>query len=135
MSENLALAVIDQLGGWTEAKNTFPDVVGCSSGANGGFHGFTYYADTVAFTKRNLKDVYDYAAEFDKQIEDLGVHRFISSFNMFSRYSAAEKREIEEESERLRWGKDNENEYQVADVLAKFTLEECARIFEDLKYN
>ncbi len=51
----LVRSVIRQIGGWQEFKDCAHDVY--NHGAAGGFAGFTYYSDTVAFTKRNKTDI------------------------------------------------------------------------------
>jgi 3-deoxy-D-manno-octulosonate 8-phosphate phosphatase (KDO 8-P phosphatase) len=48
---SLTRAVIRKLGG----TESMPDIV--NHGASGGFSGFTYYADTVAFYKRHKADI------------------------------------------------------------------------------
>lgn len=66
-NQKLAKAVIKQLGGWEEFKLSAPDIA--NNSIDGGFHGFIYYNDTVAFAKSNLGSIIDLAAE---QASELG---------------------------------------------------------------
>jgi hypothetical protein len=49
--ESVIRATVRQAGGWESFTEMAADVTGY--GAAGGFHGFIYTRDTVAFTKRN----------------------------------------------------------------------------------
>ena len=51
----LIRSTIRQFGGFEAFKESAVDVV--NHGISGGFHGFTYYTDTVAFFKRNRRHI------------------------------------------------------------------------------
>lgn len=55
ISLRLVKGVIRQLGGGSEAWDSLRDV--CRGGADGGFHGFIYYSDTVGFFKRYRQEI------------------------------------------------------------------------------
>lgn len=74
---SIVRAVVRQLGGWDAFKESAPDIA--RHGIDGGFSGFIYYRDTVAFTRRNLpalrEMVQDMAREFGK-----GAGEFLAGF-------------------------------------------------------
>lgn len=58
--EALAAAVIRQSGGWETFKENAPDI--SRHGIDGGFHGWTYTVDTVAFYRQNRPLILDWLA-------------------------------------------------------------------------
>jgi hypothetical protein len=75
--EELTRATIRQIGGWGAFKDRASDVA--KYGANNGESGFTWYTDTVAFTKKNRAFTLAYAEE---QADSLGLNLqgFLESF-------------------------------------------------------
>jgi hypothetical protein len=73
-SPKLTRAVLRALGG----RDSLEDI--CRHGISGGFAGFTYYADTLAFFKRNKADIMALA---ESQAEELGTDMLtmIAGFN------------------------------------------------------
>lgn len=57
----LAAAVIRQSGGWQAFKENAPDI--SNHGIDGGFHGWIYTADTVAFYRANRAGIVDWLAQ------------------------------------------------------------------------
>ena len=74
----LIRAVVRQVGGWEDFQQIAKDVAG--NGADDGYKGFTYYDDTVAFTKRNKCAILEFASEQDSQIESVGLIKFVAGF-------------------------------------------------------
>ncbi len=64
---SLVRAVSRQVGGWKELQRIAEDVA--RNGANVGWSGFTYYADTVKFFHRNRADI---VAFLESQAEGVG---------------------------------------------------------------
>lgn len=66
-SHPLAPAVLRQLGGGADAVRSALEAA--QHGADAGFHGFTYYSDTISFAKRNRRKI---AASVYSMADDLG---------------------------------------------------------------
>lgn len=64
----LAAAVVRQMGGWQSFKESAGDIT--NHGIGGGFNGFIYYRDTVAFAKRNRPAI---LALLNEQAADFGA--------------------------------------------------------------
>ena len=56
--EALAAAVICQSGGWETFKENAPDVA--NHGIDAGFHGWTYYSETIGFFEKNRKEIVEF---------------------------------------------------------------------------
>lgn len=80
MNKKLINAVAKQIGGLKELKNHASDI--CNYGANGGFNGFIYYTDTLAFTKRNHALIIEL---LNSVSDDMGVNalELLNGFNCF----------------------------------------------------
>jgi len=80
MNKKLINAVARQIGGIKELKNHASDI--CNYGAAGGFNGFIYYTDTVAFTKKNHALIMELLNNY---ADDMGVNvlELLSGFNCF----------------------------------------------------
>ncbi len=118
----LTRAVIKQLGGWSSFKQSATDIA--SHGIDGGFCGFVYYTDTIAFFRRNRRDIVELAKQ---QADDMGVGvlEMIAGFNCLQGdYS------IDEIGETLFGGPVND---QIANALAWYAGEEVARIYSDMQ--
>jgi hypothetical protein len=115
---SLIRAVVSQIGGWQEFKDHADDVT--NHGASGGFSGFTYYTDTVSFTKRHKAAIMKMA---ESMADDLGesLYAMIGGFNCLkiSEGEAAEAIHNPRSEERT----------NVYNALAWFALEEVCRSF------
>ena len=118
ISPKLVRAVIKQLGG----TDYIEDVAG--NGASGGYCGFTYCVDTIAFFKKNKEEILEMvnnqAADFSESAAD-----FIASFGCLK--IKPDDSEGMREVYRALDGRVNKGDTQVANALAWFALEEVAR--------
>lgn len=117
---SLIRAVVRQLGGWESFTESAPDIARC--GIGGGFCGFVYYTDTVAFFRKNRKDIIDLAKS---QADDLGegVLEMIANFNCLrGDYT------VDEIGETLFGRKPDDS---IANALAWYAGEEVARSYVD----
>jgi len=119
----LARAVIRQMGGWENLKNSAPDIV--NHGIDGGFGGFVYYSDTCAFFKRNRKLIMKLAED---QANDFGqgMLEMIQGFGVF-RHDPISTDSL---ARALYQGK-GDDVVQVENVMSWFAAEEVARAYED----
>lgn len=124
MDSKLKNAVIRQLGG----RDSLQDV--CDHGVDAGFPGFTYYADTCNFYRRNRKAIVrlveETAADFGQSPLEM-----VSGFNCLTRVFEKHERPALERAIAVamygtRRGADDDVE-QVENALAWFALEETAR--------
>ena len=85
----LQRAVKRQLGSdnMQEFLETLQDVA--NHGAGGGFSGFTYYGETVDFTRRNRAEIMQQLKE-DADIFGSSVSDMVCNFNCFKEYSEDE---------------------------------------------
>ena len=70
---SLVRAVVNQIGGWDEFITRASDVASygaASYGAAGGFAGFTYYSNTLPFTRKNRAAI---VALCETMADDLGA--------------------------------------------------------------
>ena len=116
-------AVVRQSGGWNRFKEIAQDVA--SYGADAGFSGFIYYADTVAFYKKHRKSINAFA---DSMAKDLGenVLDMVAGFNCLDT-NAGEVAECMFDSR-------TKNDYatSIHNALAWFALEEVSRSYYDM---
>jgi hypothetical protein len=116
MNEKLMRAVKRQLG--SDYRDQFEDIY--NHGVDGGFSGFIYYSDTVAFFKRNkveiIELVKDYAAELDMHMIE-----FVMSFKCLNGL------DFEEEIAQALYGKLDDDNYSVPNALAWFAAEQAAQ--------
>lgn len=129
--EQLIRGVLRQLGGGAEAWDSLRDVA--NHGADGGFPGFTYYADTVGFFKRYRREIASLAEEM---ADDLGenVSEMVAGFNCLG---GRERRSALTEylpsvNRCLYGGRVADDDTDVANAMAWFALEEVARSAEDM---
>jgi len=120
MNKKLINAVAKQIGGMATLKEHASDI--CNYGADGGFNGFIYYTDTVAFTKRNHALIIELLNNY---ADDMGINalELLKGFNCFNSMSDYE----------LFDGLTNANSEDrktVFNGLAWFALEECARYID-----
>lgn len=116
----LIRATVRQAGGWDSFKEIAQDVA--NNGANAGWHGFTYYADTVKFATRNKAAILDFAKQM---AADMGeeLYAMIGGFNCL-KISATEA------AEAIHNAKSDERT-SVYNALAWFALEEVSRSYAD----
>lgn len=119
--------VIEQLSGSSrltqETRETLEDVT--RGGASGGFSGFIYYNETVAFFKKNRHEIIAMVEEMSEEFGQDPV-QFVASFNCLD-----DDRETRAEIARALYGNLKKDDYLVANALAWFALEETARQLTD----
>lgn len=115
-------AVVRQVGGWDNFKELAGDVA--RHGANGGFSGFIYYSDTVAFTKRVKGDLLEFCAEQAREFGNDGAASFIAGFNCVHLNA--------DEVAQALYKRGDDNQTEVFNALAWYALEETARAYDDL---
>jgi len=115
--ESLVRAVVKQMGGWESFKQSAPDIT--RHGISGGFHGFIYYSDTIAFAKRNRKAILEMATE---QAEQFG-QGLVEMIKCFRCMNGATEAEIVEGLA------GNTDRNQVPNGLAWYAGEEVARAY------
>ena len=119
----LVRSTIRQAGGWDSFRESVADIA--SHGAAGGFYGFTYCDDTVAFVKRNMADILAYADEQAADFGYSGALDMIAGFNCLNGYTALDVSQAIHKR-----GDDNKTE--VLNALAWFALEEVAQAYTNL---
>lgn len=122
ISEKLIRAVVRQSGGWDNFTEMAEDIT--NHGVGGGFHGWIYYTDTVAFTTRNKAVIMAMAQELANGLgEDVLV--MIGGFNCLKESSNTVAEAL--------YNPRSENKTQVFNALAWFAAEEVARSYVDTK--
>jgi hypothetical protein len=121
---SLVLAVVRQSGGWEDFTEMALDVA--NHGAAGGFHGWIYYTETMAFTRRNKAAILEALKEMASDLGE-GVLEMVAGFGVFRN----DKPSVDEVARAIYQGK-GEIADQVLNVLAWFALEETARAYADL---
>lgn len=126
LNPSLIRSTVRQCGGWEMFKEDAKNLQLCSCGAAGGFGGFIYYTDTIAFTKRNKKALLELCKEQAEECYGKGysVGQFIAGFNCVD--CDAEQVVIA-----LYTGK-GDNVTEVYNALAWYALEEVARRYCDI---
>lgn len=121
----LVNAVIRQFGGWSSFKESALDV--CRGGIDGGFHGFIYTAETVAFAKRNRNAIAELAKS---QAEDFGQSTIaiVAGFNCLK-----DRKPSEDEIGRCLYGAGSDD--QILNALAWYAGEEVCREYERMTEN
>jgi len=115
----LVRAVVRQIGGWEAFRQSAPDVA--RHGINGGFHGFIYFRDTVAFAKRHKADILSVANMED--FGESGLIAFLAGFNCL-------KGETQEGIADGLYNPRSDNRTMVFNALAWFAGEEVCRAYE-----
>lgn len=124
IDSDLINAVIKQLGNWGDFKESAPDIT--SYGIDGGFGGFIYYSDTIAFFCKNNTDIIQLVKNM---ASDLGV----SSIEMIQGFNClGSDYELDEIAQTLYTIDPDEYQTQVANALAWFAAEEVCRSYIDL---
>jgi len=122
MKTQLQLAVIEQLGfsdhDDADLITTLNDIH--SYGIEGGFGGFIYYSDTVAFAEQNKSDILEIARDMADSLGEDGAYSLIAGFpclgDGYTADSVADA--INDE--------DHEDRTQVLNAMAWFAAEEFA---------
>ena len=78
INPKLAGAVIRQFGGWDNFREKAHDVA--NHGISGGYCGFIYFDDTVAFTKKHKKQIAENIQQFADEIGE-SFTKVIANFN------------------------------------------------------
>jgi hypothetical protein len=121
--ESLIRATVRQCGGWENFTGRAPDVV--NHGADGGFSGFIYYKETVAFARRNRAAIVKLCEDMAEGIGEPGPIALVRGFRCLSD-------SIEAEVAASLYGR-GDGDTQVSNALAWFALEEVSRAFVDMQ--
>ena len=124
INPKLIRSVIRQIGGWLEFKEHAEDV--SNYGAAGGFGGFIYYTDTVAFTKRNKAEI---EAMLKGLAEDIG-ESFADCLCGFNCLKGIEAGDVLDGYYNPR----SDYRTDVYNALAWYALEEVATAYSDWQY-
>lgn len=125
LDSRLVRDIVQTLGGEREARETLRDVA--SHGADSGFPGFTYYADTSAFFRKHRRAIVSLVKSMANEFGQEPI-AFVSSFRCLDADS-----ECKESIGRCLYGgklTDSHADTTVENALAWFALEETARALE-----
>ena len=126
---DLVDAVINQMGGKSAFKESAQDVA--NHGIDGGFHGFIYYTDTVAFAQANKALIMALA---DQQADEYGAEGSLAMIRQFGCLKSGGHQSDPEytETEIAQAIYDgSEDETQVLNALAWYAAEEVCRAYVD----
>ena len=87
INPKLASAIIRQFGGWEDFREEAFDVA--NHGIDGGYRGFIYYSDTVAFTKKHKKAIVENIKQFADDVGE-SFTEVIANFNCLKNTSITE---------------------------------------------
>jgi hypothetical protein len=88
LSAHLVRAVVRQVGGWESFKESASDIA--NHGADAGWVGFTYYSDTIKFTKRHKQELLCMANVQAQELGESSGFTLIAGFQCLKSYSADE---------------------------------------------
>jgi len=125
-SHPLAAAVLKQLGGGTEAIQNAIDAG--NHGADGGFHGFTYYTDTIAFAVKNHKAI----AEAIEDVSEICAVQEVMKFNCLDNPSTRAVAIALYNCDTQQQLKDKDEVDLVLNAMAWFALEKVGHAIESL---
>ena len=120
---SLVRAVIRQSGGIASFAEDAESIT--NHGIDGGFHGWIYYKDTVAFTKRNKTAIMELCKDTADSMGMDNAYSLIASFGCAKGYSPEEVAEAIHNSR-------SEERTTVYNCLAWFAVEEVARAYCDM---
>ena len=123
IDDSLIRAVVKQISRFSEFKERAEDI--SNYGAAGGFSGFIYYSDTVAFASANLPAIMLKLKEMAADIGEGNELDIIAGFNCLNGLSAYEVA-------RAIYVSNDENNTTVYNALAWYALEEVARSYVDI---
>ena len=118
----LIRAVVRQLGGWESFQESAPDIN--NHGLSGGFSGFTYYTDTVAFARKNRATIAQMAENDARDFFGQGVLEMIQGF------PCLQGDFTQAEIARCLYGRSNDT--HIMNALAWYAGESVARVYCDL---
>ena len=123
ISTKLVKAVVSQLGGWDSFKGSAPDI--SNHGIDGGFAGFTWHTDTVAFFKKNRAAILELA---ESEWQEIGYE---GMFDMFKKFGCMKGYSEDEIAKAIYTGK-GEYADQILNCLSWYAGEEVCRSYCDL---
>ena len=126
INATLIRAVVRQAGGFESFREMADDVT--NHGANSGFHGFIYYAETVKFAKANKAAIIEMARQMADDLGESGPIALITGFNCL-------KGESQDSVADGIYNPRSDNAKNVLNALAWFALEEVSRSYVDAVYN
>lgn len=125
----LIKAVKRQCGcGWDDFQDCLKNVSRSPYGAAGGFGGFIYYSETVAFWRQNRKII-------TERLNDLAFELGENTLQMVMSFGGIKDGDFsEDEVGRALYGRYNSDLDQIYNVFAWFALEEVANWYSDFEY-
>ena len=123
IQSSLVRAVIRQSGGIASFAEDAESIT--NHGIDGGFHGWIYHKDTVAFTKRNKAAIMELCKDTADNMGMDNAYSLIASFGCAKGYSAEEVAEAIHNSR-------SEERTMIYNCLAWFAVEEVARAYCDM---
>jgi len=121
ISPALVRAVVSQIGSWEYFQDTAPDIA--NHGIDGGYAGFTYYVDTLAFARKHRAKIAK-LAEGQAEEYGMGVLEMIQGFGCLGKdYSLGE-------IGKCLYGRGDDT--QILNGLAWYAGEEVCRVYNDL---
>lgn len=130
--DSLASAVVRQMGGWRNFKESAEDIT--NHGIDGGFSGFIYYSDTVAFAKRNRPAI---LALLNEQAADFGADgpiALVRGFNCLTDKRTSKPDYTDDEIGAALYGRGaGDSTYMILNALAWYAGEEIARRYCDTR--
>jgi hypothetical protein len=124
ISESLIRAVVRQSGGWEAFTEHAADVM--NHGADGGYHGFIYYAETVSFAKRQKAVILEMARQMADDLGEPGAYSMIAGFNCLRDMGMT----VDTVADAVNSAK-HEDHTSVMNSLAWYALEEVSRSYAD----
>ena len=126
INDKLIRAVVRQMGGYYYFTEYAQEIT--NHGINGGFPGFIYYVDTVAFAKRNLKTILEMAEEIATDLGETDGYQLIAGFTSLRKshdLTGGRVANIISKPEHKAYT-------DVMNALAGFAAEEVARSYDDI---
>ena len=123
MPASLVRAVSRQIGGWESFENYANDIT--NHGANGGFCGFIYYRDTLAFFRRNRNAIMEMAEQMADDLGE-GMLKMIAGFNCLRSDELTE-----DDIAKALYTSKGDDVTSIQNAMAWFALEEVARSYCD----
>lgn len=113
---------------WDDLQDYLKNVSNSPCGAAGGFGGFIYYSETVAFWRRNRKII-------TERLNDLAFELGENTLQMVMLFGGIKDGDFsEDEIGRALYGRYNSELDQIYNVFAWFALEEVANWYSDFEY-
>lgn len=113
---------------WAEFQDELKNVSASPCGAAGGFSGFIYYSETVAFWRRNRKVI-------TEQLNELALSLGENVMSMVMSFGGIKDGDFsEDEIGRALYGRYDDELQQIYNVFAWYALEEVAHWYADFEY-